>query len=140
MKLSMKRCVVLTVILLTFAGCAARRPVLYPNEHLTRVGVEAAEQDIRACMDLASHYGLKASATGRVAGETATDATVGAASGGAVGSIYGNAGRGAAAGAVGGTVSGLIRKILHPRPPDPAFQRYVDQCLRERGYEPVNWQ
>ncbi len=130
----------MTVILITLAGCAARRPVLYPNEHLTRVGVEAAEQDIRTCMDLASHYGLSASAAGRVAGETATDATVGAASGGAVGSIYGNAGDGAAAGAVGSAVSGLVRKILRPRPPDPAFQRYVDQCLRERGYEPVSWQ
>jgi hypothetical protein len=130
----------MTVILITLAGCATRRPVLYPNEHLTRVGVEAAEQDIRACMDLASHYGLSASAAGRVAGETATDATVGAASGGAVGSIYGNAGDGAAAGAVGSTVSGLVRKILRPRPPDPAFQRYVDQCLREGGYEPVSWQ
>ncbi len=128
-----------TAMLIMVAGCSAKRPVLYPNEHLSRMGVEAAERDIRACMDLASHYGLKASGAGRVAGETATDATVGAASGAAVGSIYGNAADGAAAGAVGSSVSGLVRKILRPRPPDPAYQRYVDQCLRERGYEPVAW-
>ena len=41
----------------------------------------------------------------------------------------------AAAGAIGGLFRGLFRS----REPDPVFRNYVDQCLRERGYQPIGW-
>ena len=78
------------VIALLVAGCAASKPILYPNAHLQQVGEAAADRDIDECREMAKNAGATPSPgkSGQVAGSTAV--------GGAIGS---------AAGAVGGAVS-----------------------------------
>ena len=34
---------------------------------------------------------------------------------------------------------GLVRGLLRWREPDPVERRFVEQCLRERGYQPIGW-
>lgn len=124
---------------LVLAGCAAQRPVLYPNDHYQRVGATAADADIEACVSLAEAHGNDADQSGKVATNTAVGAGVGAAGGAAVGAIFGSAGRGAAAGGVGGAVTGLFRGLTKASEPDPIYKRFVEQCLAERGYKPIGW-
>lgn len=140
----------LRVVLLagTLSACAAQRPVLYPNEQLHRVGSEVAEHDISDCMQRASQYVSSGGHGGEVARSAAesagTGAAVGAAGGAAGGAVLGNAGAGAAAGAAGGGAAGLMHSLLggmfRSSGPSPAYKSFVEQCLRERGYQPIGWQ
>lgn len=120
-------------------GCAAQRPVLYPNSHLAMVGSDAAEKDIEACMTLARDYGAGSNKGEQVAKDTATGAAVGGATGAAVGAVVGNLGKGSAAGAAGGAAGALTRSVIRSGDPDATFQRFVERCLREKGYEPIGW-
>jgi len=120
-------------------GCAAKRPVLYPNYHLTMVGPEAAEADIEYCLELAREYGADTAAGKKVARDTATGAAVGGATGVAVGAIWGDLGKGAAAGAAGGAAGSLTRSIIRSDEPDATHRRFVERCLRDMGYEPIGW-
>lgn len=121
------------------AGCSAKRPMLYPNDHYRYVGPAAAEADVNACISLAQAHGNTADQSGEVATSTAIGAGVGAAGGAAVGAVLGNAGQGAAAGGVGGAVTGLVRGLAKASEPEPIFKRFVEQCLTERGYTPIGW-
>lgn len=129
--------VVLSVGIL--AGCAAQRPVLYPNDHYKQTGALAAKADVDDCMQLAKLHGNKADQTGKVATGTAVGAGVGAATGAAVGAVLGRVGTGAATGAVGGAMGGLIKGAFSANEPEPIFKNFVDRCLTERGYEPIGW-
>jgi outer membrane lipoprotein SlyB len=120
-------------------ACAAKRPVLYPNERLKAVGTAAAQQDIDDCLQRAA-AGLKSSPEGKIAGSTAVGAAAGAAVGAAVGAVAGHAGRGAAMGAAGGGTGGLLRGLFRSRDLDPEQRRLVEQCLREKGYQVIGWQ
>ena len=120
-------------------GCAAPRPVLYPNQTLRSVGPEAAQADIDACLRLAREYGSGGGQAGRVAGETAGSAATGAAVGAVTGAILGAPGTGAAVGAAGAGTAGLLRGIFGERGPDEIERRFVERCLRERGYDPIGW-
>ena len=90
------------IIMLLVAGCAASKPILYPNAHLQEVGKEAAERDVDGCREMAIDAGATASQgkSGQVAGSTAV--------GGAIGS---------AAGAVGGATAGFLRWLWAPVSP-----------------------
>jgi hypothetical protein len=127
-------------VVLSGLACAAKRPVLYPNARLQEVGNAAAQQDIDACLHEAAAAGYTSDAGGQVAGSTAVGAAAGAAVGAAVGAIAGQAGTGAAMGAAGGGSGGLIRGIFGSRNLDPVQQRFVDQCLKDKGYEVIGWQ
>ena len=129
----------LLIILIVLWGCGSKRPVLYPNYQLTMVGQEVAEDDIDACMQLAETYGAATQAGHEVAKDTATGAAVGGATGAAVGAVLGGVGKGAAAGAAGGAAGALTRGVIHAGDPDPTFRRFVEKCLRDKGYEPVGW-
>jgi hypothetical protein len=132
--------------LLVLAGCAAPKPVLYPNSHFQSVGAATAERDITECRKLAETAGARprAGEAAEVAGTTAVGAGVGAASGAVGGAIVGSAGTGAAVGAASGAAAGLLGGLLGAmfrRPaPNGAYQGVVDRCLREKGYEPAGWQ
>lgn len=126
-------------ILVFSAACASKRPVLYPNERLREVGRVAAERDIDECINLAAEAGLESRPGRKVVGHTAGGAAAGAAVGAAVSAVTGHAGRGAAAGAAGGGTGGLIRGLSRSRNLDPVQKRYVEECLRERGYKPIGW-
>ena len=127
------------VCILLFSACAQKRPVLYPNYHLEEVGDEQAQADIDECMRFAAEYGAKSSSGGEVAKRTAGGAAVGGAAGAGIGAVTGSVGRGAAAGAAGGAAAALTRGIIRSGEPDPVFRRFVEKCLREKGYEPVGW-
>ena len=120
------------------SGCASRRPVLYPNDHYQAVGTERAQADIAFCTQAARSYAGSPSRTADTAGRTATGAAAGAVVGGAVGAVVGSPGRGAAAGAAGGGSRGLLGGLFD-RGPDPIERRFVEQCLRERGYRTLGW-
>jgi len=133
------RCIVVAAAAMFVVGCAAQRPVLYPNVHLNTVGVAQAEQDINECIALAQQAGVGASKAGQVAGRTATAAAVGGAAGAAAGAVRGHAGRGAAMGAAGGAAGGLVSGMIKSRDLDSVTKRYVEVCLQERGYRVLGW-
>ena len=128
------------VCILSLSGCASKRPVLYPNDYLDTIGKEQAEADIDECMRLATESGAQGDAGAKVVKDTALTAAVGAAAAAAVAAVFGgDVGLSAAAGAVGGGTASLARRAVTEDGPTPAFRNYVDKCLREKGYEPIDW-
>lgn len=123
------------MLVLGFAGCSAKRPVLYTNES----SVPSAQQDIDKCIRLAKESGADINRTQEVVGSTVGGAAVGGATGAVAGSVYGNAGWAAGAGAALGATGGFFRGLFRWREPDPVFRGYVERCLRDRGYEPMGW-
>jgi outer membrane lipoprotein SlyB len=130
------------------AGCAPKRPVLYPNETVENVGWAAAQRDIDECLAFAEAHGLRADRGGRTAASSAAGGVVGGASGAAAGAAWGavrggsvgnRAAAGAAAGAAGGATGGLLRGLFRWRDPDPIEARFVQTCLRRQGYEVIGW-
>ncbi|MCB9724108.1 MAG: hypothetical protein H6748_08700 [Spirochaetaceae bacterium] len=129
-------CLVIALVLL--AGCA-KRPVLYPNDHLEEVGVEASRRDIDECMALAEAADLDRNQALEAGKRTAGGAAVGGASGAVAGAFTGRPGFGAAFGAAMGAVGGFFSWLFGASEPDPIFVRYVDTCLAERGYQSIGW-
>ena len=132
---------------LTLVACASQRPVLYPNQHLQRVGDAAADRDINECMGRAEEYissGAGREALERAARSGGTDAAIGAAAGAAGGAVLGRAGTGAAVGAAGGGAAGVTRGLIHgltrKQSPSPVYKTFVNRCLREKNYDPIGWQ
>ena len=67
----------LVILALLIGGCAAQRPVLYPNDQLRRVGTAAADRDINYCMSQADEYTSASNRAGRVIeGAIQTDASI----------------------------------------------------------------
>ena len=141
------RTVAALLALLALAACSPKRPVLYPNQRLYDTGREMADAEIDRCVQLAADYGHQANPKKDVAKNTATGAAVGGAVGGAAGAASrGSAGAAthgsgqrAAAGAAGGAVLGFFRGLFRSRDPDPIERRFVEQCLRDEGYQPIGW-
>lgn len=102
-------------------------------------GAEAAEADIEHCMELARDYGAGTDKGEQITKDTATGATVGGATGAAVGAVVGDFGTGAAAGAAGGAAGALTRSAIRSNNPDVIYRRFVEKCLRDKGYEPIGW-
>ena len=130
---------IIFILILLVLGCSQKRPVLYPNSHLQYVGKEAAEADINDCIQLAKDYGVDSDKGTEIAKSSAKGAAVGAATGAAVGAVTGNLGRAAAAGAAGGAAAGGTRQALRSGDPDPVFKRFVEKCLKDKGYHPIGW-
>ncbi|NNE38744.1 MAG: hypothetical protein HKN08_10610, partial [Gammaproteobacteria bacterium] len=107
--------------------------------HLGTVGMAVADTDINSCIALANGSGANESVVSETARETTEGAVVGGATGATVGAVLGNAGQGAATGAVGAATSRFTRSILNSDQPDTVFQRFVNRCLRDRGYDVVGW-
>lgn len=128
---------VATAVLLS--ACAKKRPVLYPNATYQAVGATAAQRDIDECIQMAADYGHATDRGENVARSTVGGAAVGAAVGGAVGLVTGRPGRGLAAGAAGGGAGGLTRGAMKSGTPDEIERRFVEQCLRDKGYQVVGW-
>jgi outer membrane lipoprotein SlyB len=121
------------------AGCASKRPVLYPNEHLQHVGDATAQQDIDDCLRRAEQYAHSSQAA-----DTAKDTAVGAGAGAAIGAVggavSGNAGQGAAVGAATGGTAGLLKGIFSSNEPTGLQKGFVERCLRDKGYETIGWE
>ena len=123
------------VLLLVLAGCASR-PQLYPNDHLKSVGKEAAQKDIDRCMADADQY-LESGEGKKIAKGAGVGAAIGATIGVVGGLFTGDVGgglvRGGAIGAAAGAAGGALS-------PDEIKQRYVNQCLADRGYRVLGWE
>jgi uncharacterized membrane protein len=134
----MKNNFILVTILLVI-GCASHGPVLYPNEHLKMVGKEQAQRDIEECDRLAAEY-VKSDAGKEVAKNTVAGGAAGAVIGGAGGAVTGSLKRGSAVGAATGAAVGLVRGVSKASQPSPIHKKFVEQCLREQGYDPLGWE
>lgn len=121
------------------AGCAAKRPVLYPNAQYQSVGIEVAQADIDTCMQMAETGVGDKNHAADTAGRSAVGAGTGAAVGAVGGAIQGGAGTGAAVGAATGGTLGLFSGLWRTRDHDPIYMAYVDTCLSEKGYRPIGW-
>ena len=129
-----------TIISFLLVGCAGPKPVLYPNDHYETVGQDQAELDITQCKELADAQTSSTSKGVEAAQETAVGAGIGAASGAVIGAISGSAGRGAAVGAAVGATGGLLRSVLRKSGPSPTYKKFVNICLKEKGYNPIGWE
>ena len=126
-------------VLLALPGCAAKRPVLYPNQQIWSSGPELTNDDVDRCIQSARDFDLDTRRPERVAESTLERGTVGGAAGAAGGAVLGSAGRGAATGAAAGAAAGFVRGLFRSRDPDPLHKRYVEICLRYEGYQVIGW-
>lgn len=133
------RCFALVLGLSLLAGCAGPRPVLYPNAQLQQAGPERVQGDISACMDYAKQY-VHDHPEVRAVGRAATSAAIGGATGAVGGAILGRPGTGAAFGAATAATASFMRSLFTMNDLSPVERSYTNQCLRERGYEPIGWQ
>ena len=134
----MKNFFLLAAILIA-SSCASHGPVLYPNQHFKMVGKDQAHRDIADCDRLAAEY-VKSEAGKTVAKNTAGGAAAGTVVGGAAGAVTGHLGKGAAVGAAAGAAGGMVRGVSKTVEPSPIHKRFVEKCLRDRGYEPLGWE
>ncbi len=139
MRASRLQLVAIVALLPLAVACAAKRPVLYPNETVNQVGWDAANRDIDECLKFAEAYGLEPNPAANTATSTAAGGAVGAATGGAWGAVRGNAGNKAAAGAAAGAAGGFVRGLFRWRDPDPIQARFVGTCLSQQGYQVIGW-
>ncbi len=126
---------------LHLVGCAANKPVIYPNTHSQAVGAAQAEADIAECGRLAKNAGAStvSSKANQTAKRTVRGAGVGAASGAVGGAIAGHAGRGAAIGAASGATGSLLYSLLGDSPGNSTYRTFVTRCLQDRGYDLAGW-
>lgn len=125
----------------TLAGCAAQRPVLYPNAKYRDAGQEAAQREIENCDRLARDSGVTPGTGERVARQGAGGAAVGGATGAVAGAIRrGNVLEGAAAGAAIGGTAGAVHGAVRSGEPGSVYKGFMQRCLRESGYEVIGWQ
>ena len=75
-----------------------------------------------------------------MAKNTAVGGAAGTVVGGAAGAVTGNLGKGTAVGAAAGAAAGLVRGVSKASEPSPIHKRFVEKCLRDRGYEPLGWE
>ncbi len=107
---------------------------------MQQVGHYQARLDTDDCMALADSYEVNRTRDGEVGSKAASGALIGGATAGAWGIVRGDAGERALAGALAGGTAGAVKGGVDSRRISPVFQRFVEQCLRDRGYQVIGWQ
>ena len=132
---------VAAVIALALVGCAAQRPVLYPNAKFKQVGEAAARRDVDDCVRQAEDFGARHGGGERAARQGGSGAIIGGVAGAVAGAVgSGNVGERAVQGAaVGGAAAGTHGAIQSDEP-SALHKNFVQRCLRDRGYEVIGWQ
>jgi outer membrane lipoprotein SlyB len=126
-------------LILFIIGCAAKRPVLYPNQQMKQAGEVKVKEEIDACIQLAQASGAKGDKGEEIGKRAAGAAVVGAASGAAWGAFFGDAGRHAGAGGAAAVAGTLAHGMMTSGEPDVIFRGFVERCLREKGYDVIGW-
>jgi hypothetical protein len=104
--------------------------LLSANFQFQQAGPEAARRDVDACMQLAEQSGNLRGSSERAASREAQGAVASGASAAVGAAMYGdNVEERPAAGAAAGSTTG-----------DTPYRAFVQRCLRERGYEVIDWQ
>ncbi len=130
----------LTLFVLSACSSSAKRPVFYPNSHMKQVGHSQAQRDADECMALADSYSVSRTKDGEVATKATSGALIGGVGAGAWGIVRGDAGERALAGALAGGSAGAVKGGVDSTRLSPTFQRFVNQCLQERGYQVIGWE
>ena len=138
MKSIWSMCLIL-IFLILIVGCAAKRPVLYPNEHMKQTGDIKAQEEIDACLRIAEESGVKGEKGKEVAKKTAGSTLIGGASGVAWGAFFGDVGKHAGAGAAAAAAGTPVHSALRSHDPDVISRTFVERCLSEKGYEVIGW-
>lgn len=130
-------------VLLIFSGCAnlttPKSPDFYPNEEYRR-SPGAAEAASRECMSLADEYVRSPNRYQEMAKEGLIGGAVGAGTGALGGTIMGSkVGRATAAGAAIGGILGVLNSAKDFNDRDPSYERFVERCLQQRGFEVIGW-
>ena len=133
------RCWILLGACVPFLAACAAKPVLYPNDHLSRVGDAQSKHDIAECRELADDY-VRSHPVAQVAEKTVQGGAVGGAAGAAGGAVLGHAARGAEVGAAAGAAGAAARGIFKTRQPSSTYKHFVNRCLKERGYDVIGWE
>jgi len=95
------------------AACVRERPLLYPNELVRAAGAAAAEREIDDCMQRAEDFVGKARRGEVVFEETITGSR--------------------------GLSGGMALDSNFKQDPMPTYRTFVNRCLRQKGYEPLEW-
>jgi outer membrane lipoprotein SlyB len=127
---------------LILGGCAKppTQPVLYPNQHYQQTGGANAQAAVQTCERQARDFGLQPSSGSDVAGSAGRGAVVGGAAGAAWGLVRGDFGRATGAGAAAGAAGSAASAGMRGRRPSSTYQRFVEKCLVDSGYEVIGWQ
>lgn len=99
--------------LIFLAACVNERPVLYPNDLVRRLGGAATERDIDDCMLRAQDYVNRARRGEAIFEETITGSS--------------------------GLSGGVVLDSTFKQDPTPVYRSLVNRCLRQKGYEPLDW-
>jgi len=130
-----------TLIAIALAGCAAQRPVLYPNAKFKQVGEPAAKRDVDDCIRQAEEFGARHGGGERAARQGGAGAAIGGVTGAVAGAVgRGNVGERAVQGAAVGGAGAATHGAIHSGEPGDLHRNFVSRCLRERGYEVIGWQ
>jgi uncharacterized protein YcfJ len=132
----------LTIVL---SSCTAmsgpKQPQFYPNAKLQKTSPTQLDQDKRYCMSLADEYVKDPSKWKTGAINTAETATAGAAAGAVTGAIMGGGvGRYVAAGAAVGAIAQVLKEVEKSGQNSPNWEKFVEQCMAEKGYQVYSWQ
>lgn len=122
------------------SGCAAKRPVLYPNEQYRILGEEQAQKEIESCYKQAQEADAQGRLADEVASRTGKSALVGGATGAVVGAFSGSALRGGLIGAAAGGTVALVGGALRGPEDSAIFRRFVEFCLADKGLQVMGWQ
>ncbi len=126
-------------LILMVSGCAST-PVLYPNSAYENKPMEARTAEVQACKALAKEHGIKPGYGSRLARQAILQALVGGAGGFIAGRFSGRTRRSAIVGAAAGGGRGLVQGFnAIQQGPTANYRRFVEQCLRSKGYRPVGW-
>lgn len=127
---------------LLLTACGPKQPVFYPNDHFRQAGQDQARMDMSLCMEAARQQGIDTGAGRAIGNRAVKGAAVGGATSAVVSAVMGSSHvlRSAGAGAAGGATAGVISGLFDAGDPDTVFKRYVERCLREKGYDVIGWQ
>jgi len=133
--------VIVTGLALALSACAATsRPTLYPNETFQKAGPAQADADISYCMNLADQYVKDPNRYADMAKGGVVGGAVGAGTGAIAGAITkSNVGRATGAGAAVGSIIGVLDSARKSGQRTPNYERFVEHCLHEKGYQIIGW-
>ena len=132
---------ILSSFLFLLSACSANRtPAFYPNDHYNKAGDVQAEVDSKYCQALADQYVKEPNRYSSTAKEATIGGALGAATGAVAGAITrGNVGRSLGAGAAVGAIWSIANDLRRTGNVSPTYQRFVERCLQQKGYETVGW-
>ncbi len=130
----------LLLIATSVVGCAAKRPVLYPNEQYRVLGEAQAQKEIETCFKQAQEAHAQGRLADEVASRTGKSALVGGATGAVIGAFSGSALRGGLIGAAAGGTAALVGSALRGPEDSEVFRRFVEFCLADKGLLVMGWQ